>query len=102
MKKHDLYSASYAGMVYGNGANEDEYRMVVITKWKNKTEKSPEEGHKIYYFVMQYRDFLKINFNKELCKKIYSYPEYTRFNCTKKYIHIRNIHVLLNSKLNRF
>lgn len=66
MEKYDLYTASYAGIVYGNGADKGEYRMVIITKWRNKTEKSPEEGHKAYYFIMQYRDFLKIKFNEEL------------------------------------
>lgn len=79
MEKYDLYTASYAGTVYGNGADKGEYRMVIITKWKDRTEKSPEESHKAYYFVMDDRDFMKIKFDEKLCEKIYSHPEYTRF-----------------------
>lgn len=36
MEKYDLYTASYAGILYGNGADKGEYRMVIITKWKDR------------------------------------------------------------------
>lgn len=48
MSKCKLYTAYLAGTSYDGNKK---YEMVIITKWKDTTEDSPEEGHKAYYFT---------------------------------------------------
>ena len=48
MSKYKLYTAELVGVKYDGNKK---YEMVIITKWKDTTEDSPEEGHKGYYFT---------------------------------------------------
>lgn len=45
--QNNLYTAELAGQSWDK---DKRYEMVIITKWKDRTDKSPEVGHKAYYF----------------------------------------------------
>ena len=59
MNECKLYTAHLAGTSYDGNKK---YEMVIITKWKDTTEDSPEEGHKVYYFTPdnKYVEILKV------------------------------------------
>lgn len=63
-----LYTAYFAGSQYDS--NGDKYEMIIVTKWKDQTDNSPEEGHKRYYCrdASRFDSFYK---NEEWCKNIY-------------------------------
>lgn len=42
-----IYTAYFAGTQYN--ANRKACEMIIITKWKDATDNSPEIGHKRYY-----------------------------------------------------
>lgn len=44
------YKKYTADMVGSKWDGFKQYIMVIITKWKDTTKDSPEEGHKAYYF----------------------------------------------------
>lgn len=73
MQKHKLYTAELVGSSYG-------YEMVIITKWKDVAENSPEEGYKAYYFTPDYEYLRECIKDEDWCRWFYeTYPENTRF-----------------------
>lgn len=67
-----LYTAYIAGDSWNGGKK---YKKVIITKWKDATEDSPEEGHKAYYLTPNLNYLEKHIHNESWCKKIYeNYP----------------------------
>ena len=61
------------------------YEMVIITKWKDTTENSPEEGHKAYYFTSDNEYLSECIKDEDWCRQIYeTYPENTRFRIERK------------------
>ena len=82
MSKCKLYTAHLAGTSY-DGNNK--YEMVIITKWKDTTDDSPEEGRKAYYFTSDSKYLTECIKNENWCKRIYeAYPENTRFRIERK------------------
>lgn len=72
MSQRKLYTAHLAGISY-DGNNK--YEMVIITKWKDKTEDSSEEGHKEYYFTPDNK-YLECIRDENWCRRIYeAFPE---------------------------
>lgn len=45
--QNNLYTTELAGQSWDK---DKRYEMVIITKWKDRTDKSSAEGHKVYYF----------------------------------------------------
>ena len=77
MSKCKLYTAHLAGTSYDGNKK---YEMVIITKWKDRTDRSPEEGHKAYYFNHDFDLLAKQIKDEDWCKEIYeNYSEYTKF-----------------------
>ena len=77
MSKCKLYTAQLAGEKYDG---DKKYEMVIITKWKDKTEDSPEEGHKAYYFTPDNKYLSECIKDENWCRLIYEiHPENTRF-----------------------
>lgn len=76
VNENKLYTA------YITGTSQDgnkEYERVIITKWKDRTDESSEEGSKIYYFNADYNDIEELIYNETWCKRIYAtYPQNTR------------------------
>ena len=82
MSKFKLYTAHLDGTSY-DGSKK--YEMVIITKWKDKTEDSPEEGRKAYYFAPDNKCLTECIKDENWCKRIYeAYPENTRFRIERK------------------
>lgn len=83
MSKHKLYTAHLAGTKYDK---DKIYQMVIITKWKDTTEDSPEENHKAYYFSPYDSKYLKECIKDEnWCRRIYEmYPENERFRIEQR------------------
>lgn len=80
--ENKLYTAYIAGSSYDK---DKEYKIVIITKWKDRTESSPEEGHRAYYFNADYSNIQKLIYSETWCKKIYTtYPQYTRLVIERK------------------
>lgn len=80
--KNKLYTAYIAGISYDK---EKEYQMVIITKWKDRTDESISEGHKAYYFIGDYKHIQELIYDENWCKRIYkTYPESTRFVVERK------------------
>lgn len=75
--QNNLYTAELTGQSWDK---DKRYEMVIITKWKDRTDKSPEEGRKTYYFNPDFKLLAKQIKDEDWCKEIYeSYPKYTRF-----------------------
>ena len=77
--RYCLYTASLAGEIYDK---KKKYERIIITEWKDNTEKSPENGHKNFYFPVSNTKNLLENIknikDEEWCKMIYkTYPENT-------------------------
>lgn len=82
MSKCKLYTAHLAGTSYDGNKK---YEMVIITKWKDTTDDSPEEGHKAYYFTPDNKYLTECIKDENWCKRIYeAYPENTRFRIERK------------------
>lgn len=83
MSKYKLYTAHLAGRKYDK---DKIYQMVIITKWKDTTEDSPEENHKAYYFSPYDSKYLKECIKDEnWCRRIYEmYPENERFRIEQR------------------
>lgn len=74
--QNNLYTAELAGEIWDK---DKKYEMVIITKWKDRTDKSPEERHKAYYFSSDFNWLIKKTKDENWCKEIYeNYPEYTK------------------------
>lgn len=77
MSKYKLYTAELVGVKYDGNKK---YEMVIITKWKDRTDKSSAEGHKVYYFNPDFDLLAKQIKDENWCKEIYeNHSEYTRF-----------------------
>lgn len=75
--KNNLYTAELAGQAWDK---DKVFEMVIITKWKDRTNESSEEGHKTYYFSPDFSLLVKQIKNEDWCKEIYeNYPQYTKF-----------------------
>lgn len=82
MSKYKLYTAHSAGIKYDG---DKKYKMVIITKWKDTKEDSPEEGHKAYYFTPDNKYLSECIEDEDWCRRIYeSYPENMRFRIERK------------------
>lgn len=80
--QNNLYTAELAGQ---SGDKDKRYEMVIITKWKDRTDKSPEEGHKAYYFTPDNKYLTECIEDENWCKRIYeAFPENTRFRIERK------------------
>ena len=75
--QNNLYTAELAGQSWDK---DKRYEIVIITKWKDRTDKSSEVGHKAHYFNPDFDLLAKQIKDEEWCKEIYeNYSEYTRF-----------------------
>lgn len=75
--RNNLYTAELAGQAWDK---DKVFEMVIITKWKDRTNESSEEGHKTYYFKPDFSLLVKQIKNEDWCKEIYeNYPQYTKF-----------------------
>lgn len=75
--QNNLYTAELVGQSWDK---DKIYEMVIVTKWKDRTDESSEEGHKAYYFNPDFNLLLKQIKDENWCKEIYeNYSEYTRF-----------------------
>ena len=81
IKGNKLYTARFAGGIWDK---DKKYEMVIVTKWKDRTDESPKEGHKAYYFNANYSDIEELIYDEMWCKRIYAYPQYTRFVIVKE------------------
>lgn len=82
MSKCKLYTAHLAGTSYDGNKK---YEMVIITKWKDTTEDSSAEGHKVYYFTPNSKYLSECIKDENWCKRIYeAYSENTRFRIERK------------------
>ena len=82
MNERKLYTAYLAGTSYDGNKK---YEMVIITKWKDKTEDSPEEGRKTYYFTPDNKYLSEWIKDENWCRLIYEiHPENTRFGIERK------------------
>lgn len=82
MSKYKLYTAHLAGVIYARGKK---YVMVIITKWKDTTENSPEENHKTYYFTSDNKYLSECIKDENWCRRIYEmYPENERFRIEQR------------------
>lgn len=82
MNEYKLYTAHLAGTSYDRNKK---YEMVIITKWKDATEDSPEEGHKAYYFTPDYKYLSECIKDEDWCRWFYeTYPEYKKFRIERK------------------
>lgn len=80
--QNNLYTAELAGQSWDK---DKRYEMVIITKWKDRTDKSPEEGHKAYYFTLDNKYLSECIKDENWCRLIYEiYPENTRFRVERK------------------
>lgn len=82
MNEYKLYTAHLAGTSYDGNKK---YEMVIITKWKDTTEDSSEEGHKAYYFTPDNKYLSECIKDENWCRLIYeTHPENTRFRIERK------------------
>lgn len=82
MSKCKLYTAYISDTKY---VENKKYERVIITKWKDTTEDSPEEGHKAYYFTSDNKYLSECIKDENWCKRIYeAYPENKRFRIERK------------------
>lgn len=80
--QNNLYTAELAGQSWDK---DKRYELVIITKWKDRTDKSPEEGHKAYYFTPDNRYLSECIKDEDWCRRIYeAYSENTRFRIERK------------------
>lgn len=80
--QNNLYTAELAGQSWDK---DKRYELVIITKWKDRTDKSPEEGHKAYYFTTDNRYLSECIKDEDWCRRIYeAYSENTRFRIERK------------------
>lgn len=74
--QNNLYTAELTGQVLDR---DKRYEVVIITKWKDRTDESSSEGHKAYFFNPDFNLLAKQIKDEDWCKEIYeSYPQYTR------------------------
>ena len=79
MSKYKLYTAELVGVKYDGNKK---YEMVIITKRKDTTEDSPEEG---YYFTPDDKYLSECIKDEDWCRRIYEEcPENTRFRIERK------------------
>lgn len=75
-KQYPLYTATLEGYAY-DGKNK--YKMVIITKWSDRTENAKEVCHKTYYFEPDTEYLREKCTNEEWCANIFSsFKEYSR------------------------
>ena len=75
-----LYTAELTGEYWEKG---QKYEMVIITKWKDKTEASSEEAHKAFYFASNCEVLRTKIRNPYWLRHIYeTYKENTKFKET--------------------
>ena len=80
--QNNLYTAELVGQSWDK---DKRYEMVIITKWKDRTDKTSEVGHKAYYFNPDFDLLAKQIKDEEWCKEIYeNYSEYTRFKIKRE------------------
>ena len=74
--QNNLYTAELVGQAWDK---DKRYEMVIVTKWKDRTNESLEEGHKAYYFNPDFVLLAKQIKDENWCKEIYeNYPQYAK------------------------